>query len=52
MTLNLSITNPLENNNWDEQISEYGHYSFFHTSAWAKVLNETYNIFQITSLIF
>ena len=43
MTLNLSITNPLENNNWDEQISEYGHYSFFHTSAWAKVLNETYN---------
>jgi hypothetical protein len=37
-------TNPLENSGWDRQIAEQNHpgCSFFHSSAWANVLAETY----------
>ena len=36
--------NPLEHSNWDEQITlrRYPAHSFFHSSAWARVLTETY----------
>jgi hypothetical protein len=37
-------TNPLEDSNWDTQLTEQNHpaRSFFHSSAWANVLTETY----------
>lgn len=37
-------TNPLEHSDWDEQIACQSHPtpSFFHGTAWAKVLTETY----------
>jgi len=43
MLSDLKIINPLELQNWDELILQHPDYSFFHTSAWAKVLMETYN---------
>jgi hypothetical protein len=37
-------TNPLEHSDWDEQITgqNCAAHSFFHTTAWAKALTETY----------
>lgn len=37
-------TNPLEQSDWDEQIAwqNFGAHCFFHTTAWAKALTETY----------
>ena len=39
----LQIINPIEYPNWDELILTNNNYSFFHTSAWAKVVSESYN---------
>jgi hypothetical protein len=43
-TAGLQWTNPLENSNWDQRLAEQNHpgRSFFHSSAWANVLTETY----------
>ena len=40
----LQWTNPLESSNWDKKLAEQNHpaRSFFHSSAWANVLAETY----------
>ncbi|MGH7952850.1 MAG: lipid II:glycine glycyltransferase FemX [Limisphaerales bacterium] len=35
-------TNPLEHSDWDSLILERPDFSFFHSSAWANVLTETY----------
>ena len=35
-------TSPLEHPNWDALIASHPDFSFFHSSAWAKVLTETY----------
>jgi hypothetical protein len=37
-------TNPLKHENWDDRVGRENHdsYSFFHTTAWAKVLTGTY----------
>lgn len=42
MSLNLQIINPLTHPEWDSLITSTRNYSFFHTSAWARVLCETY----------
>ena len=36
------VLNPLEQSNWEELLSTHPDSSFFHSSAWAKVLNDTY----------
>ena len=40
--MNISIVDPVEVNQWDELILNYPEYSFFHTSTWTKLLQETY----------
>lgn len=42
MTVELEILNPLELDDWDELLLTNENYSFFHTSAWATVLHESY----------
>jgi hypothetical protein len=42
MKHDIQIINPLEYNGWDDLIISKPEYSFFHSSAWAKVLNESY----------
>lgn len=40
--MNLQIVNPLDIPNWDEQALRFPDYSFFHSSAWARVLIDAY----------
>jgi len=40
--LNIQIINPIEYHNWDELLLTNDKTTFFHTSAWAKVLHESY----------
>ena len=40
--MNLDIINPLEYPNWDELLLTNDQSTFFHTSAWARVLHESY----------
>ena len=42
MPLKLKIINPLDFEGWDDMVLSANEYSFFHSSAWAKTLNETY----------
>jgi len=42
MHLNLEIINPIHNSRWDDLVSSNQHCTFFHSSAWAKVLYESY----------
>ena len=43
MLSNLKIINPIDLQNWDELILQHPDYSFFHSSYWSKVLQDTYN---------
>lgn len=43
MTEKLQIINPLHYTGWDELLQTYSESSFFHTSAWAKVLHNSYH---------
>ena len=43
MLSDLKIINPLDMQNWDELILQHPDYSFFHSSYWSKVLQDTYN---------
>jgi hypothetical protein len=38
----IQIINPLDYGGWDDLIISKPEYSFFHSSAWAKVLNDSY----------
>jgi len=40
--MSLSIVNPLEIANWDDLVIATGKASVFHSSAWARVLHESY----------
>ena len=40
--MDLQILNPLEIPNWDDLVLATGKASFFHSSAWARVLHESY----------
>jgi len=42
MSSKVEILNPLEYPNWDDLLLTNENYSFFHTSAWARVLSESY----------
>lgn len=37
-----TLSNPLENPAWDELIEDFPQTTFFHSSAWLRVLSETY----------
>src|SRR5688572_16462219 len=47
------IVNPLEDPQWDENIQRFSTATIFHTTAWARVLWETYrfspNYFTVTN---
>jgi hypothetical protein len=43
MSLKLKIVNPLKYEDWDNMILSCPGYSFFHSSAWARVLYEAYH---------
>ena len=43
----IQIINPITVNNWNEYILAFEDYSFFHTSEWAKVLNESYHFVPV-----
>ena len=36
-----AIINPLENSEWEAQLAEHPEATFFHGTAWARVLRET-----------
>lgn len=40
--MNIQIINPITYPNWDDMLLEHSECSFFHTSHWARVLNEAY----------
>ncbi len=42
MSIELKILNPLNNEKWDELVLSTQNYTFFHSSAWAKVLHDSY----------
>jgi hypothetical protein len=41
--MNVEILNPIDYPDWDDMLLEHEDASFFHTSAWARVLHESYN---------
>src|SRR4030067_1932684 len=43
MKLNLQIINPITYPAWDDLLISSPDHTFFHSSAWAKVLQETYH---------
>ena len=43
MFVELELINPTDRNTWDKLILSFQDYSFFHSSAWAKVLVDTYD---------
>jgi hypothetical protein len=43
MRYDINIINPIEYRGWDDLLVSSRQYSFFHTTAWAKVLWETYH---------
>jgi hypothetical protein len=40
--LNISIINPIEHPHWDDLLLSADRATFFHTTAWARVLSESY----------
>lgn len=40
--MNIEIINPIDYQNWDDLLLTNPEATFFHTSAWAKVLTESY----------
>lgn len=43
MAVSLQIINPWEYKNWDDLVCLQKEYSFFHSSAWAQVICDSYN---------
>jgi hypothetical protein len=41
-SLQTEIVDPLTDPNWDRDVVSHPDYTFFHSAAWAKVLNKTY----------
>lgn len=50
--MSIQIINPLDRPDWDELLLRSGDQSFFHTSAWAKVLEKTYRYRPIYFISF
>ena len=40
--MSIQIVNPLDRPSWDDLVLSTPNYSFFHSSAWARVLSESY----------
>ncbi|RPJ11072.1 MAG: methicillin resistance protein, partial [Deltaproteobacteria bacterium] len=40
--MNISILNPIEHPDWDDLLLTADRATFFHTTAWARVLSESY----------
>jgi hypothetical protein len=43
MKIDINVVNPIEYKDWDQLLLSTKQYSFFHSSAWAKVLSDSYN---------
>jgi hypothetical protein len=52
MSYELKIVNPVEYPDWDSLVLTHSDYSFFHSSAWARVLNEAYGYRPMYFTIF
>ena len=50
--MNIQIINPIEFKDWDELILSTPNYLFFHSSTWAKVLNEAYGYKPLYFTVF
>jgi hypothetical protein len=50
--MNITIVNPIDWPNWDSLILSHSNYSFFHSSAWARVLSEAYGYKPLYFTIF
>jgi len=50
--MNLQIINPIEYPDWDSVLLRSNDHSFFHTSAWALVLKESYRYKPIYFVLF
>lgn len=48
----VEIVNPITHPGWDELILTHPNYSFFHSSAWARVLSESYGYKPLYFTIF
>ena len=52
MKPNIQIINPITYPGWDDLLISCPGYSFFHSSAWAKVLNKTYGYTPLYFTVF
>lgn len=43
MNQSIEFINPIDDENWNQDILSFPDYSFFHSSEWCKVLNTSYN---------
>lgn len=50
--MDIRILNPVEYHEWDHLLLKSGDQSFFHTSAWAKVLGEGYSYHPVYFAVF
>lgn len=50
MSLSTKIINPLERPDWDDLVISAQDYSFFHSSNWARVLNDSYGYKPVYSV--
>jgi hypothetical protein len=50
--VDIQIINPITYPGWDHVILSHPDYSFFHSSAWAKVLNKSYGYTPLFFTIF
>ena len=48
----IEIVNPITHPNWDQLVLAHPNYSFFHSSAWARVLSESYSYTPLYFTIF
>lgn len=50
--MDIQIINPINHPGWDDLLPQTPGYSFFHTSAWAKVLSESYDYTPVCFTVF
>lgn len=50
--MNIEIVNPITHPNWDQLVLAHPNHSFFHSSAWARVLQEAYGYKPLYFTVF
>lgn len=50
--MDIQIRNPSEHPDWDASLLSQNNHSFFHTSAWAKVLEKTYRFKPVYFVVY